>query len=327
MEILKTKYLNQEKFQQINQLWNDEYPLKLKDRFGLLLNGVENYNHYIIEQNNQIIAWAVDFEKENETRFSIIVHSKHKRKGLGKLLLNRLKRDLGEFYGWVIDHNNDMKQNGEIYTTPLSFYVKNGFEVLVESRIDNEMINAVKIKNSVKIFAETERLILREILPTDIEGLFELDSDPEVHRYLGNSPVTDKNQIVEVIYFIRQQYIDHGIGRWAIIDKKTNQFIGWTGLKFVTDLTNNHSNYYDLGYRLIKKYWGKGIATESAIASLDYAFNKLKADNVFAIADCNNNGSNKVLRKVGLNFIENFVLDGTEHNWYKIDRNEFLSLQ
>lgn len=92
----------------------------------------------------------------------------------------------------------------------------------------------------MKIFAETERLILREILPSDIDGMFELDSDPEVHKYLGNKPVTTREQISDAINFIRQQYIDNGIGRWAIIDKKTNDFIGWTGLKFVTELTNNH---------------------------------------------------------------------------------------
>ena len=56
---------------------------------------------------------------------------------------------------------------------------------------------------------------------------------------------------------IRQQYIDNGIDRWAIINKETNDFIGWTGLKFVTETTNNHINFYDLGYRLIEKYWAK----------------------------------------------------------------------
>ena len=175
----------------------------------------------------------------------------------------------------------------------------------------------------MKIFVETERLILREILPTDVDGLFELDSDPEVHRYLGNKPVTDKDQIVDVINFIRQQYIDNGIGRWAIINKKTNDFIGWTGLKFVTDLTNNHKNYYDLGYRLIKRYWGQGIATETAIASLQYAFDKLDASEVYAMADCENDGSNKILNKIGLTFIETFDLDGIKHNWYKIDKTEY----
>jgi RimJ/RimL family protein N-acetyltransferase len=177
----------------------------------------------------------------------------------------------------------------------------------------------------MKIFVETERLILREILPTDIDGMFELDSDPKVHRYLGNKPVTDKDQIVKVINFIRQQYIANGIGRWAIIDKSTNDFIGWTGLKFVTELTNNHKNYYDLGYRLIKKYWGQGIATESAIASLNYAFDKLNADEVYAMADCENDDSNKILKKVGLSFIEKFDLDGIEHNWYKIEKSNIKS--
>lgn len=175
----------------------------------------------------------------------------------------------------------------------------------------------------MKIFAETERLILREILPTDVDGLFELDSDPEVHRYLGNKPVTDKNKVVEVISFIRQQYEDNGIGRWAIIDKKTNNFVGWTGLKFVTELTNNHINYYDIGYRLNRKYWGQGIATETAITSLEYAFNNLKLDEVYASARVENEGSNKILKKIGLKFIETFYYNDIKCNWYKIDKNVY----
>ena len=323
MKIIKTKNINQYQFQQINQLWNEEYPIKLKDRFNLILDGVDNFNHYLIEENNQIIAWAVDFEKENETRFSIIVSKKNQGKGIGSLLIDRLKRDLGVFYGWVIDHNNDLKQDGEFYQTPLTFYASRGFEVLKQQRIDSELISAVKIKNNFRVFLETERLILREILPSDVNGLFELDSDPKVHRYLGNKPVTNKEQVIEVVEFIRQQYIDYGIGRWAIVDKKTKEFIGWTGFKFVTELTNNHQNYYDLGYRLIRKYWGQGIATETAVASLDYAFNKLNTEKVYAMADVENDRSNRILSKVGLKFIETFDLEGIKHNWYKIDKNDY----
>lgn len=175
----------------------------------------------------------------------------------------------------------------------------------------------------MEIFTETDRFILREILPADVDGMFQLDSDPEVHKYLGNKPVTSRDQIVDVINFIRKQYTDNGIGRWAIIDKKTNDFIGWTGLKFVTELTNNHKNYYDLGYRLRKKYWGKGIATETAFASLRYAFDKLNANEVYAIADCENEGSNKILNKIGFKFIETFDFDGVKHNWYKIEKTGY----
>lgn len=173
----------------------------------------------------------------------------------------------------------------------------------------------------MKIFIETERFFLREILPTDVDGLFELDSDADVHRYLGNKPVENKNQIIEVISFIRQQYIYNGIGRWAIIDKETNDFIGWAGLKLITEETNNHINFYDLGYRLIKKYWNKGIGTEVASATLKYAFDELNLTELYAMADCDNVGSNKILKKIGFDFIETFDLDGTPHNWYKIENH------
>jgi GNAT superfamily N-acetyltransferase len=146
MEIFKTTTLTSDQFQQINSLWNEEYPTKLKDRFGLLLDGVEFYQHYIIEQHNEVIAWAVAFEKDEERRFSIIVKNEYQGKGLGKLLIDRLKDDLLEFYGWVINHHNDLKQNGEFYSSPIEFYLKNGFEVLNEQRIDSEMLKAVKIR-------------------------------------------------------------------------------------------------------------------------------------------------------------------------------------
>ncbi|MCY1487117.1 hypothetical protein D3C87_204390 [compost metagenome] len=60
---------------------------------------------------------------------------------------------------------------------------------------------------------ETERLLLRELLPTDDVGMFELDSNPQVHIYLGNKPVTSIEQVREAIANIRQQYLENGIGR------------------------------------------------------------------------------------------------------------------
>ena len=147
MEVTRTKYLTDSQFQQIDRLWNEEYPLKLKGRFGNLLDGVESYSHYLIEDENQnILAWAVEFEKDEETRFSIIVSSKHQGIGLGKSLINRLKEDLEIFYGWVIDHNDGKKVNGENYNSPLSFYVKQGFEILNGQRIETDLLKAVKIR-------------------------------------------------------------------------------------------------------------------------------------------------------------------------------------
>ncbi|HEY1046134.1 MAG TPA: GNAT family N-acetyltransferase [Bacteroidia bacterium] len=151
MKVICTRTLSSSQFEQINAMWNHEYPLKLKDRFPLLLEGVDRYEHYLIEDADQnVLAWAVDFEKDEQIRFSIIVSEAHKGRGLGRMLLDRLKENNKEFYGWVIDHNHDVKANGEQYLSPMSFYLKHGFEILTDKRIDSEMIKAVLIKWSAQ---------------------------------------------------------------------------------------------------------------------------------------------------------------------------------
>jgi GNAT superfamily N-acetyltransferase len=144
--LVKTKILTDSQFQQINHLWNLEYPLNLNGRFPILLNDVQNFQHYLLEdENKNILAWAVYFEKDGEIRFSIIVDELYQGKGLGKLLIQQLKTDLDEFYGWVIDRDGDLKSNEQPYQSPLGFYPKLGFEILEDQRIDSEMLQAVKI--------------------------------------------------------------------------------------------------------------------------------------------------------------------------------------
>ncbi|MBK9107643.1 MAG: GNAT family N-acetyltransferase [Saprospiraceae bacterium] len=177
----------------------------------------------------------------------------------------------------------------------------------------------------MKIFVETERFILREIVPTDIEGLYELDSDPEVHRYLGNEPVTDKDKLSNVIQLIRQQYIDNGIGRWAVVHKKTEEFVGWSGLKLERNLINDHQNYYDLGYRIQRKYWGQGIASETAKATLNFGIEQLQLQEVFSIVHCDNLASQAVLNKLG--FVKDgiFECDGEPHFWCQLNIENWLN--
>jgi len=173
----------------------------------------------------------------------------------------------------------------------------------------------------MKIFAETTRLMLRELMPIDAEGMFEMDSDPEVHRYLRNKPVITIEQSEADIEFIRKQYIENGIGRWAVIEKATGSFIGWSGLKLIKETVNHHSHYYDLGYRFSKRHWGKGYATETAIATKDYGFNELGLNEIIGIADVSNFGSIHVLEKVGLKRINVFDYHGIKHHWMKIEKS------
>lgn len=173
----------------------------------------------------------------------------------------------------------------------------------------------------MEVFTETKRLILRELVPSDVQGMYELDSNPEVHKYLGNKPAKSEEESLEAINSIRSQHADFGIGRWAVIEKESNDFVGWAGLKFVTEKTNNHRNFYDLGYRFIQKHWGQGFATEAAMATIEYAFFILDIEEIYAIATCNNEASNYILKKIGMEYIEEFDLNGEKYNWYKIEKS------
>ena len=147
LNIITSKTLSSWQSDQINQLWNEEYPINLRNRFPQLLDGATWHNHYFIEDHEKnIIAWAVDFEKEMQVRFSIIVATKYKGLGLGKRLIEKLKKANNEFYGWVIDHNDDLKANGTTYQSPMPFYLQQGLVILPNTRIDNEMIRAVLIQ-------------------------------------------------------------------------------------------------------------------------------------------------------------------------------------
>ncbi len=146
MIITTTKCLTNNQLQQINDLWDAEYQQTLNGRFPKLLDGVDDYCHYVIEQEGRVAAWAVHFWKDNERRFSIIVDATHQGSGMGKALMDRLKCDLTEFYGWVVDNNSHLKADGTYYRSPLQFYIKQGFEVLNDQRIDNELLNAVKVR-------------------------------------------------------------------------------------------------------------------------------------------------------------------------------------
>ena len=172
----------------------------------------------------------------------------------------------------------------------------------------------------MRILAETERLILRELEYTDEKDLFEMDSDPEVHLFIENNPVKSIDEITKVIEMLKKQYKENGIARWAVIDKLTNECIGWSGLKYFNQPLNKHNNFYELGYRFKKKHWGKGFATESSIAVLDYGFANLNVDKIFAITDPKNANSKKVLSKLGFDFKETFDYEGDPTDWFELKK-------
>ena len=177
---------------------------------------------------------------------------------------------------------------------------------------------------NMKFCIETERLILRELRPSDLNGMFELDSDPNVHKYLGNKPVKTIEESQKILESFINQYNERGIGRWAAIEKSSGEFIGWTGLRLNTEYNmNGFTEYYDVGYRLIKRFWGKGYATESGNAAVNYAFDTLKIPELYAVTEIGNQASHRALLKIGLTYVEDFYFEQKKLNlrWYKI-KNE-----
>ncbi|MBC7440036.1 MAG: GNAT family N-acetyltransferase [Flavobacterium sp.] len=162
---------------------------------------------------------------------------------------------------------------------------------------------------------QTNRLILRPLKISDAQAMFDMNKNPEVHKYLWQTIEKNIGESIKVIDYVQKQYKENKIGRFATILKETNEFIGWTGIKFVNEQTENgNTNFYDYGYRLDQKFWNKGYATEASIAWLDYGFNQMKIEKMNAYTHFENGASNHILEKVGFNFIENY-LDKDEILW------------
>ncbi len=131
-------------------LWNAEYPKQLgyatAPDLESYLATLENPYHVLLKDKNlRIVGWYFDFEREGKTWFAIILDSSLQGKGTGTQLLNRAKENHKELNGWVIDHNNDKKMNGETYLSPLEFYTKNDFKIVPSNRLELETISAVQI--------------------------------------------------------------------------------------------------------------------------------------------------------------------------------------
>jgi len=172
----------------------------------------------------------------------------------------------------------------------------------------------------MKVIIETERLLLREFQLGDAEKMYQLNLDPDVIKYTGDGSF---NSINEAKYFLSnyKEYKKNKFGRWAVLLKSNNDFIGWCGLKL------NEENMIDLGFRFFQKYWNKGFASEAALSCLEYGFNILNIDTVVGRSLNKNLTSIKVLDKIGMKFWKSSLCHENEkYVYYKISNQEFKSI-
>lgn len=148
---------------------------------------------------------------------------------------------------------------------------------------------------------ETKRTLLRAFCLEDIERFAEICANPNVMRYIGDGKPVSRAVIVAkmpewIALYEKQKY-----GLMALVMKDTEELIGFCG--FIHQ-TVDGNEYIELGYRLEETYWGKGIATEAAMAVRDYAFHVLKIPMLISIINHQNDASKRVAKKIGMRLMK-----------------------
>lgn len=173
----------------------------------------------------------------------------------------------------------------------------------------------------MKTITETGRLRIREFVPDDAEAFFAWNSDPVVMRHVGE-PLSESVEQVRENIRSYPDYRERGYGRWAVVHKRDDRVIGFNGLKYLPEM-----DAVDLGYRFLQEYWGKGIATESSLAVLEYGFNTLNLDTIIGLAVPANRDSIHVLEKVGMRFRGMSDCLGLNAQRWELTRERYLSRQ
>jgi len=162
-------------------------------------------------------------------------------------------------------------------------------------------------EREIQIVLTTPRLCLRQFTQDDAGLWFDLNSDPEVMRFLGPAPSLEKLRD-EIIPFHLAAYRQYDrLGTWAAEDRATGEFLGWFTLRPGPgqDISN-----VELGYRLRQVTWNRGYATEGSAALVEMAFAELGVERVFGHTMTVNSASRRVMEKCGLTWVRTFPYDG-----------------
>ena len=150
ISFLKTNILNQNQKDEVIDLWNEHYPQNLyynssKD-FDEYLADLEDPKHILLMDDEKIMGWYIDFQRENERWFAMIIHHSIQGMGYGAVLLHKGQKENKVLNGWVIESSEYKLVNGVNYRTPMTFYLRYGFEVIPEKTLEAKGLKMVKIR-------------------------------------------------------------------------------------------------------------------------------------------------------------------------------------
>jgi RimJ/RimL family protein N-acetyltransferase len=165
---------------------------------------------------------------------------------------------------------------------------------------------------------ETQRLLLRPFMRDDLDAFALINADADVMRYIGDGKPQSRAQTEMRLNAILNHWDQHGFGLWAVVDKASKALIGFCGLQYLDNTAE-----IEVGYRLAKRFWGMGIATEAASATLRYAFEVLGLDRIVAVVQPENFASQSVIEKIGLRYVKEARFYNSDVEYYAITRCEF----
>jgi RimJ/RimL family protein N-acetyltransferase len=164
---------------------------------------------------------------------------------------------------------------------------------------------------------ETPRLILRQWQPSDHDEYLDLFADPEVARYIFLGRPVRREQLLEVSAGYLEQWRERGFGPFAVLDKTTGTWIGQLGLNHLAHWPG--PDKVEIGWELQRASWGRGLATEGALAALGFGFRERRLPRIISTTASGNLASRRVMEKIGLTYQGTRIISGTEVAWYAID--------
>jgi len=153
------------------------------------------------------------------------------------------------------------------------------------------------------IYFESERLLFRDWNEVDLPVFREMNKDPLVMKYFPR--VLEEEETDSFYQRIKDEFTTSGYGLYAVEVKKTKEFIGYIGFHKAA-FPSFFTPCIEIGWRLSSLAWGKGYATEGAIACLKYGFSKLNLSEVFSFTAKINLPSENVMKKIGMTKITEF---------------------
>jgi len=167
----------------------------------------------------------------------------------------------------------------------------------------------IKTTNNLghQVTIETERLVLRPFTMDDLDEFALICADPQVMRFIGDGKPVSKEIVKDRMQSWINEFEECGYGLMALILKENNKLLGFCG--FLHQIVDEES-YIELGYRLETAFWGRGIATEAAMAVRDYALNQLKFTSLISIIHVDNEASKKVAQKIGMRLMKKTTFKG-----------------